>query len=399
MAGDLKLEGEPEAEVVVGPARDTLGIWGAVEVLDGGELKATHARIDGIGSLRSEPGSSLRLEDCVWDAGEFSEAFELDGQEVRLERTEIRNSYGLHLAAGSIEGGSIRSGFKQQGPLLLLGEDAESCRDLEILDALEGVQVAGGDVSLRGVTIRMSESSARPERGIEVVRGGHLTADDIAVVGYPTGIEIRGQGCIVLRNSTIERFATGVFIHGGADFVDLGNGTFGIDSWGRNDFFPIPGADSRGVVNRGGLGCLAQWNYWGSAAPSPSLFEGTVAWEPHGVVPYEAVALPEERIVEAPAGGPVEGQGRVSFEAAWPNPFNPTVRFRFRVDGPPRVLTLTIHDVLGRRQALVFDERFEPGIHEWSWEARNDEGRQLGSGVYFARFQESDESLKLLLLK
>jgi len=398
VAGQLTLQGEQGAEVVVGSADPSNEPWGAIELLDGGELTVNHARIDRIGRFQSDPGSSLRLEDCSWDAGLFSDPFLLDGQDVSIERTHFTNSYGLHLATGRFEGGSVRAGFKHEGPLLVLGEGARECRELLIEDSLEGIRVVGGDVSLEDVTIRMAEHSARTLLGIEVTSGARLTAEDVKVLGYHTGIKVKDQCYLFLRNSTFEGFGVGVEILGGAHLVDLGNGSFGDDSWGQNDFFPIPSADSRGIVNRGGVECLAQWNYWGDNHPQGSFFDGPVAWEPYGVVPYETSTPPGDPFTIALEES-VPGLAPVRIESAWPNPFNPTVRFRFHVEGPSRLLTLTIYDVLGRRRAVAFSERFEAGAHERSWDAEDEFGRTLGSGVYFARFDESSDGLKLLLLK
>ncbi len=84
----------------------------------------------------------------------------------------------------------------------------------------------------------------------------------------------------------------------------------------------------------------------------------------------------------------------------YPNPFNPSTRITFALDQDQH-LSLTVHDVNGRQVALIEEGKFEAGLHERTWEGRDDEGHALASGVYLLRMSgdESAFSRKLLLLK
>ncbi len=88
----------------------------------------------------------------------------------------------------------------------------------------------------------------------------------------------------------------------------------------------------------------------------------------------------------------------------YPNPFNPSTRFTLSMpkeSGSGRV-ELSIHDVQGRRVALLFSGRLAGGERlSLDWAGRDDEGRRLPSGIYFARARlgERSESRKLLMLK
>ncbi len=62
----------------------------------------------------------------------------------------------------------------------------------------------------------------------------------------------------------------------------------------------------------------------------------------------------------------------------FPNPFNPSTTFRFSVPVKSRV-RLTVHDILGRTVAVVFDGSCDPGNRMVSW--RTD----VAAGVYFYR--------------
>jgi hypothetical protein len=71
---------------------------------------------------------------------------------------------------------------------------------------------------------------------------------------------------------------------------------------------------------------------------------------------------------------------------AWPNPFNPqtTVSFELARAGHAR---LAVYDVQGRLVQLLVDEEMSAGRHEWVWQGRDQAGRSVASGVYFARFE------------
>lgn len=69
-----------------------------------------------------------------------------------------------------------------------------------------------------------------------------------------------------------------------------------------------------------------------------------------------------------------------SLESVYPNPFNPSTMIRFRV-ASQQTVRLEVLDVLGRRIALLIDDRlYSAGDHSISWNADG-----LGSGVYVLR--------------
>jgi hypothetical protein len=61
----------------------------------------------------------------------------------------------------------------------------------------------------------------------------------------------------------------------------------------------------------------------------------------------------------------------------YPNPFNPQTTIRFDVKAATRV-SLTIYDVLGRKQASLLERDYAPGRHEVRFD-----GRGWPSGTYF----------------
>ncbi len=78
--------------------------------------------------------------------------------------------------------------------------------------------------------------------------------------------------------------------------------------------------------------------------------------------------------------------------SAWPNPFNPTVTLDYESNGPA---DLAIFDLRGRR---LCDFAVE-GQGLLTWDGRDSAGRELPSGIYFARMGVAAAPVKLVLLR
>jgi hypothetical protein len=71
-------------------------------------------------------------------------------------------------------------------------------------------------------------------------------------------------------------------------------------------------------------------------------------------------------------------------ELALPNPFGRSTALRFSVARPGPV-SLTIHDVLGRRVATLVQGFRSPGGYSVVWDGSDDAGTAVVAGVYFVR--------------
>ena len=86
---------------------------------------------------------------------------------------------------------------------------------------------------------------------------------------------------------------------------------------------------------------------------------------------------------------------------SYPNPFNPTTTIEFTLANRTDV-SLSIYDVSGRLvRRLLIDEPKAAGVHRIGWNALNDEGKRLASGVYFCRLEtrEFSDEIKIILIK
>jgi hypothetical protein len=84
---------------------------------------------------------------------------------------------------------------------------------------------------------------------------------------------------------------------------------------------------------------------------------------------------------------------------ARPNPFNPRTMLEFTLARASRA-SLTIHDARGRLVRTLFTGTAESGSRSIAFDGLDDAGRQLSSGVYFARLValgETDTSSMVLL--
>jgi lysyl endopeptidase len=84
-----------------------------------------------------------------------------------------------------------------------------------------------------------------------------------------------------------------------------------------------------------------------------------------------------------------------------PNPFNPKTEVRFTLSAEAQV-ELAVFDVVGRRIATLHQGGLVAGEHSETWNGTDSDGRQVSSGIYFARLVTDGklvDTSKLTLLK
>jgi len=87
----------------------------------------------------------------------------------------------------------------------------------------------------------------------------------------------------------------------------------------------------------------------------------------------------------------------------YPNPFKSTTAIGYQVPAVrPLHITLTIYNIAGQKVRTLVDGPHEPCCHTVYWDGRDDQGRDLSSGIYFYQLKTSDgikEVKKMLLLR
>jgi hypothetical protein len=102
----------------------------------------------------------------------------------------------------------------------------------------------------------------------------------------------------------------------------------------------------------------------------------------------------------SPAPLPPADALRFGMSLPTPNPFNPTTRIDFRVDGKART-TMHVFDVRGALVRTLVDENLPSGDHTVQWDGRNDQGAEVASGAYFVALVSGSDltSRKIALVK
>jgi hypothetical protein len=95
------------------------------------------------------------------------------------------------------------------------------------------------------------------------------------------------------------------------------------------------------------------------------------------------------------------GAQKAGLEAGnYPNPFNPSTTIRYTLPAAGRV-QLVLYNALGRRVRTLVDAEESAGMHTSWWDGRDEQGREVASGVYVYRLQSGAEQFtqRMLLLK
>jgi hypothetical protein len=120
-------------------------------------------------------------------------------------------------------------------------------------------------------------------------------------------------------------------------------------------------------------------------------------------VPASATATIYVGVTSDPASPvplpPADAQ-RFGMSLPTPNPFNPTTRIDFRVDGTART-TMSVFDVRGALVRTLVDEDLPAGDHTVQWDGRDDQGVEMASGAYFVALVSGSDltSRKIALVK
>ena len=95
----------------------------------------------------------------------------------------------------------------------------------------------------------------------------------------------------------------------------------------------------------------------------------------------------------------VEAPSAFALHANYPNPFNPSTTIQFDLAGEDQV-TLSVYDLQGHQVSTLLNQKMAPGSHQVQWNATNDSGQNVSSGVYLIRLkagqQESTRKITLL---
>ena len=115
-------------------------------------------------------------------------------------------------------------------------------------------------------------------------------------------------------------------------------------------------------------------------------YGGKVTWHKEVEVKVEA------EIAKIPA--------EFGLQAAYPNPFNANTTIKYDLSQPAQV-RITIYDVTGCKIRDLVDNHQEAGYHTVGWDARDENGSSVGTGIYFNIIQaeQFQKVHKMVLIK
>ena len=83
-----------------------------------------------------------------------------------------------------------------------------------------------------------------------------------------------------------------------------------------------------------------------------------------------------------------------------PNPFNPETNISFSIPSE-QIVKLTIYNLKGQKVRELINGQFVSGEHSVIWNGKDDNGKQVGSGLYFYKLKTDGKEIskKMLLIK
>ena len=85
----------------------------------------------------------------------------------------------------------------------------------------------------------------------------------------------------------------------------------------------------------------------------------------------------------------------------YPNPFNPSTQISFDVPDGAELVSLSIYNILGKKVSTLLNNVVSPGKHKVEWNAKDNEGNPVASGIYFYELSSSSfiARKKMLLIR
>jgi len=273
-----------------------------------------------------------------------------------------------------IEGNIIYGGFGQAGIYLWKATDEAEVK--------LGNKVTGAHGY--GLMLRNSDASVF---GI----GGSQPGQYNSFIGSETGIYITENSDPEIRwNQLLNHDAYAVYISSGCN-PNLGTSA---QDRGYNSFVKIDGIDpsyrdiySANLIQQ----ILAQGNWWGEDPPDENQIEGDIDYSNWlGSSPFAG----QPRLASDNPNIPRSYALRQNY----PNPFNSTTIIEYDLPKTSNV-NISVYNILGQRVKSLVNKTMEPGSYRLMWDGRNNNGKQISSGVYFYLFKANEyQSIKKLTI-
>jgi hypothetical protein len=148
-----------------------------------------------------------------------------------------------------------------------------------------------------------------------------------------------------------------------------------------------------------GTGALVNLRIRGSTLSSLEITKAILVDRGAQKIPVQIVSKmkeAEEGFIAGSSSIPQE----FSLSQNYPNPFNPETEISYALPTDCHV-KLVIHNITGQKVKTIIDEHQTAGYKTSHWNGKNDQGKEVATGVYFYKLQAGDftQSRKMVLLK
>ena len=209
-----------------------------------------------------------------------------------------------------------------------------------------------------------------------------ITVQDFTIAASPD------TQTVVAGNSTSFDVNLGS-LHGFSNPVTLSMSVIGSSTGITSDFTSNP-------VTPPGPSTM---NVHTTVATVPATYKLIVTGTYASVVHKDTVVLrvdPSSAVEEEEVGKPIA----FALYQSYPNPFNPTTNIEF--DIPIAVpVRIEIFNILGQKVRILVDENMKPGRKLAVWDGKDDDSRDVSSGIYFYHLQAGEfaQTKKMILLR
>ncbi len=85
----------------------------------------------------------------------------------------------------------------------------------------------------------------------------------------------------------------------------------------------------------------------------------------------------------------------------YPNPFNPETKISFSLSKDVKDINLSVYNLKGQKVKTVFEGKAIKGLHELTWDGKDDNQISVASGIYFYRLNSGNvtQTKKMILMK
>jgi adhesin/invasin len=114
----------------------------------------------------------------------------------------------------------------------------------------------------------------------------------------------------------------------------------------------------------------------------------------------EDVDIRGEKTQHGPISVNISAPNTYELSQNYPNPFNPETKIRYQLPQPGRVV-IKIYNVLGSEVKTLVDDYRNAGFHVVTWDATDNFGRKVSTGIYYYRIASGkfNSTKKMLLMK